>query len=224
MNYSVESIDERIMERIEATKAKIKAAKAGNYFKRRNPEEWNKLIPEFEKNVDELKSALEPWYTTSWQAALNASWRAARDFIRVAKSAIEILKILNEARDSIRDVALRAAIMAAGDKYQYAVRDATWDVVIFAIRDATWELIRNIEGYRDNPYEPLYRMCALGARPRGFRKVNGVEKFVVDLPSTIYKADKLACWVEGDREILYMHEWYEDCNKTKPVIPPRKIE
>jgi hypothetical protein len=51
----------------------------------------------------------------------------------------------------------------------------------------------------------------MGLYPKGFREVDGIEKFIVDFPLNTYEA---GCWAEGDKEILYKHEKYE-CMKKR---------
>jgi hypothetical protein len=204
MKYTeIESIDERI-------EKKIEAAKERKYFIMRELDECNKLIPGLEEVVKDWKDALKPWYRTSWKDALDA--------------------VMDAALDVAWDVAWRAAFNAAwgaagGAALNAAAGDVAWDAASYAAGDvawdAAWEVIRDIKGYENNPFEKIVKIYNMGLYPRGFRKVNGIEKYIVDFPLI---TGELGCWTEGDKEIPYKHMWDEDCNKIRPVRPLRIIE
>jgi len=208
MKYTgIKSIDKIIEE-------KIAKASERKYFVRRELDECNNLIPEVEKVVEDYKNALKPWYKTSWGAA----WDAARHAARHAA--------WDAARHAVWDATWYAAAW-------YAIRGAVWDVAWYAVWyavwyaardaawDAAWEVIRDIKGYENNPFEKIVKIYDMGLYPRGFRKVDGIEKFIVDFPLKTYE---LGCWAEGDKEILYKHKWNEDCSNIRPVKTLRIIE
>jgi hypothetical protein len=223
MKYTgIESIDERI-------EKKIVAAKERRYFIPRELDECNELIPELEEVVKDYKDALKPWYTTSWRAArgavFSAAWYAAEDAARsVAWEAAEDAArsaaweaAWYAAEDAARSAAWEAVLYVAWNAALYAARSAAIDVAL----DAAWEVIRDIEGYENNPFEKIVEIYGMGLYPKGFRKVDGIEKFIVDFPLKKYR---LGCWAEGDEEILYWHMWDEDCRETRPVKPLRIIK
>lgn len=209
MRYTgIESIDERIKEKIEA-------ARKREYFMPRKLDECNKLIPELEEVVKDFKNALEPYRISFWDNALNTAWDAARGVANYYAR--------NAAFDDTRHAALIAALVAAlnaardaGDAIRGAVLDAALDTILKVAGDASWEVIRDIEGYENNPFEKIVKIYDMGLYPRGFGKVDGIEKFIVDFP---LKTDELGCWAEGDKEILYKHNWNENCSKIRPVKP-----
>jgi hypothetical protein len=210
MKYTrIESIDERI-------EKKIEAAKERRYFIPRELDECNKLIPELEKIVKDLKGALKTWYTTSWDTA----HRAAVVAINAALSPVwdhfwnDVWNdVFNRAYDDARNAARGAAFGAA--------RDAALAAAVNVGFDATWE--RDIKSY-ENPFEIIVKMYDMGFYPRGFRKVDGIEKFIVDTPLITSEEPKLGCWAEGDKGILYWHKWDEDCSEIRPVKPLRIIK
>ncbi|MGC8812673.1 MAG: hypothetical protein ACP5O8_03780 [Candidatus Aenigmatarchaeota archaeon] len=221
MQYTgIKSIDDRINEKIEK-------ARSRKYFLPRELEECNKLIPEVEKAVDEHKEALRPWYKTTHYdagdalgAALKAAWIAARG--AAPKAAFYV------ARNAGREAAWRAAWDAAWDAALKATREAAphaaW-VACDAARDVAldvgWETIRDVKGYENNPFEEVVKIYDMGLYPKGFRLVDGEERFIVDFPLL---TRELGCWAEGDGKILYKHKWTEDCKKVKPIKPLRVIE
>jgi hypothetical protein len=217
MKYTgIESIDERI-------EKKIEAAKEREYFVPRELDECNKLIPELEKIVKDYKDALKPWYTTSWDTALGAAVDVA---INAARSAAALSPVwdpvwndvwndvFNRAYDDARNAARGAAFGAA--------RNAALAAAVNVGFDATWE--RDIKGYENNPFEIIVKMYDMGLYPRGFKKVDGIEKFIVDTPLKTSEGPKLGCWAEGDEEILHWHRWDEDCSEIRPVKPLRIIK
>jgi hypothetical protein len=240
MEYTgIKSIDKIIEE-------KIAKASERKYFVRRELDECNNLIPEVEKVVEDYKNALKPWYKTSWgaawDAARHAAWDAAWDAgrgavwdatwyatwyatawyaIRGAGRGAGRGAVLDAIRGAGRGAVWDVAWYAVWDVAWYAVWYAVWYAARDAAWDAAWEVIRDIKGYENNPFEKIVKIYDMGLYPRGFRKVDGIEKFIVDFPLKTYE---LGCWAEGDKEILYKHKWNEDCSNIRPVKTLRIIE
>jgi hypothetical protein len=204
MRYTgIESIDERI-------EKKIEAAKKRKYFIMRELDECNKLIPELEEVVKDYKNALKPWYRTSWKDARDAAWYAALEALEDRIDAAWRV-VLYAAWEDTWHAALEDALDVVGHGAYYT---AAGHAALDAARAAVWEVIRNIKGYENNPFEKIVKIYDMGLYPRGFRKVNEIEKFIVHFPLKTYE---LGCWAEGDKEILYKHMWYENCNKIRPL-------
>jgi hypothetical protein len=136
---------------------------------------------------------------------------------------------LNAASDVALDVAWYAALDAAGRAVLGDAWDNSWDAVRGAVRGAAlyaalnaawyvaWEVIRDIEGYENNPFEYIVKIYGMGLYPRGFMKVNGVEIFSVDFPLELGGRRLLGCWRGDKKGILYAHEWTEDCIYARPI-------
>lgn len=213
MKYSeVESVDEKI-------KGKIEAARLRKYFVKREPHECSNLTSNLELIVNEYKSALEPWKKTTWHVAA----RNVKDFVESNIDGTVWNNVLDGVRNAVNEAT--AELYVSDDR-----SDAKWNATCNITRDAAWE-IEKVDNLKisnlANPFEKLVEMYDMGLYPRRFRKVDGVEKFVVDFPLKIYKlglwTERLGCWVEGDTEILYEHKWTESCRDIKPVGISRVI-
>jgi hypothetical protein len=173
-----------------------------------------------EKVVEDLKTDLKPWYKTSWKEAwsnffFSGVWKNARRAARIAGR--------SAAFDNAWKTAKLTALDAIGHSAWYAAGYDAWkvacDVAEKAAADFAWyvalEVVRDIEGYENNPYEKLIKIYDMGLYPRGFIKVMREERYFVDFP---LKTNKLGCWAEGDKQISYQHEWFENCKERKPAI------
>jgi len=226
----IESIGERIEKKIEAVKKR-------RYFIPRELDECNKLIPELEEVIKDYKNALKPWYKTSWKAAFNAGKKAAREVKKVNREVVDLA--LEIARDTANDALLEVVwyylpeddseggflkrIKDLAKEYKGVLKayKVVGEITRYVFLDITWEVARDIKGYENNPFEKIVKIYDMGLYQRGFRKVDGMERFIVDFPLKTYE---LGCWAEGDKEILYKHMWHEDCSKIRPVKPLRIIE
>jgi hypothetical protein len=215
MRYTgIETIDKKIEEM-------IKAMGKRKYFVMRELDECNKLIPEVGRLVKDCKKALEPWYKTSWLdalfAGLSATYRAAKRKGR--------LDALDKALEDVWDVAENAAQGAAfraGVHDEYVAYHATKGAGADAASYIHWVIVSDIRRkcYKNNPYERILEIWYLGLCPRGFRKVDGDERFVVDFPLRTYE---FGCWAEGDPEILYKHKLDGFCTEIEPVKPVKRL-
>lgn len=197
----IETIDEKIRKKIEATRIK-------EHFVPRELYECNSLIPDLKQTVANYKDALEPLKEFKLAALKVVAADVAKD---VAQKVSD--DILEEAAE-INEAPLLVAIESAKDVVEI-IKDVFKDVR----EDLKYEKALEID-----PSEKLSKIYNLGLYPKGFKKVDGTEKFVVDFPLKTYE---LGCWAEGDSEILYIHGRDEDCNKLRPLKPsdiPRIIE
>jgi hypothetical protein len=208
MRYTgIESIDERIGKKIEAAKRRM-------YFVMRRLDEWSELIPKVEKIIKDYKDALKPWYTTSWckaeAEALSVAWEAALK--TYGKAAL--VGVGNAAWNAALEAARRAVRKAALGNVWWDAFDDALRAVCYTTWDATWELVRDIEGHENNPFEKIVEICDMSLLPRGFKEVDGTEKFIVDFP---LKTREAGCWREGEEEIFYKHRWNESCYERRSV-------
>jgi hypothetical protein len=227
MRYlEIEFVDERIKEKIEA-------GSKGTYFVVRELEECEKLIPEVEKEVDEYKFALKRFYKNSYRSAseavLDVLRSTAKDLYKDVAMSIAFSMAFEATFERALEAAKNAAIEPAlastlssdvGPRFEAAF-EAALNAAKCAAFEAAWVVVEDYIKCDVNPFEPIGKIYRMGLDPRGFRKVDGIEKFIVDFPT---KLNERACWAEGDSRISYKHTWTEDCREIKPIRPLRIIE
>jgi hypothetical protein len=89
-----------------------------------------------------------------------------------------------------------------------AIREAANKAAGIIALDVIWEFLKDFKVYKNNPFEKIVKMYEMGLCPRGFREVEGSERFVVDFS---LKKHKLGCWAENSKQISYTHKWTEGC-------------
>ena len=90
-------------------------------------------------------------------------------------------------------------------------RDAARDAAKYAARYVAYDSAKRIMK-EPNPFSFVMDMYSMGLKPTYFRKINEEEKFVVDLPLVKGKHAVLGCYVHGDKEVLYSHQWKDYCS------------
>lgn len=96
-------------------------------------------------------------------------------------------------------------------------------IVVYTARYASWETIKDIPGFEKNPYELVLAIIEMGLRPVGFEQMDDHEEFVIDFPTILGEKDVLGCWHSGESQILYYHEWGEDCKNRRPLGSTHKV-
>ncbi len=126
-------------------------------------------------------------------------------------------------------------------KMDLVVEEAGNMAGIYAEGYAKWEMLKEIRGFEKNPFGYIQQLYEMGLLPRGFKNVNGEEKYVVEVPLINIDGKRvLGTYVHGDREILYTHPWlsgrwpystrqfhdkeYTQLKPVKPDAGEREIE
>lgn len=197
--------------------AKVRSIK---YFTpAREIEEVASILPKVEEIVLGYAKSLEPWrlQDQSLQHASDSLWDLAR--IAAVKSGAA------NTWDSVWDYVWKEASNSARDNYGWygggyvsgeTARDAARDAAKYAARYIAFESARD-KMQHQNPFSFVIDLYSMGLKPTYFRNVGEQERFVVDIP--IKKGDRrvLGCYVQGDREVLFTHEWKQYCSNLHAV-------
>lgn len=181
--------------------------------------EANSLLPKVAEIVEKYAKALMTWKkdNDTLQHASDALW----DLARVA--ALNSNK--TNTWDSAWNLAWKQASQAARDNYGWygsefltgeTARDAARDAAKYAARYAVFESVKENLG-QANPFEYVIELYAMGLRPTYFRTVDGQEKFIVDFPIIVNGKNVLGCYLHGDNEISFTHNWIDYCTNLKSV-------
>ena len=192
--------------------SKIKSIK---YFTpARTLEEANSILPKVNEIIENYVKALGPWKQEGvlLQHTSDSLW----DLARVA--AMKSNK--TNTWDSAWDYVWKEASYAARDNYGWygggyvsgeSARDAARDAAKYASRYIAYESAKD-KMQNPNPFSFIIELYSIGLKPTYFRKVNEQERFVVDFPLKTDNKSTLGCFVQGDREILFSHQWKEYCS------------
>ena len=184
--------------------------------------EANSVLPKVAEIVEKYTKALMTWKkdNDTLQHASDALW----DLARVA--ALNSNK--TNTWDSAWNLAWKQASQAARDNYGWygseflsgeTARDAARDAAKYAARYAVFESVKEKLG-QVNPFEYIIELYAMGLRPTYFRTVDGQEKFIVDFPMIVNGKNVLGCYLHGDKEISFTHNWIDYCTNLKHVNNP----
>lgn len=185
----------------------------------RTIEEANSILPKVSQLVDSHVSLLGPWMRegSSLQNASDSLWDLAR--IAAVKAGIA------NTWDSAWDHAWREASRLARNNYGWygtgfpsgeTARDAARDAAKYAARYVAYESARDAMK-SPNPFSPIVDLYLLGLKPTYFRRMADQERFVVDIPIKMGGKDVLGCYVQGDVEILFAHQWKDYCSNLAPL-------
>lgn len=205
--------------------SKIKSIK---YFTpARTLEEANSILPKVNEIIENYVKALGPWKQEGVlsQYASDSLW----DLARVA--AMKSNK--TNTWDSAWDYVWKEASYAARDNYGWygggyvsgeSARDAARDAAKYAARYIAYESAKD-KMQHPNPFSFVIELYSMGLKPTYFRKVNEQERFVVDFPLKTDNKSTLGCFVQGDREIFFSHQWKEYCSNLVSLkdAPSRTI-
>jgi hypothetical protein len=192
--------------------SKIKSIK---YFTpARTLEEANSILPQVNEIIENYADALIPWKQEGalLQHASDSLWDLSR--VVAMKSGI------TNTWDSAWDYVWKEASYAARDNYGWygggyvsgeSARDAARDAAKYAARYIAYESTKD-KMQNPNPFSFVIKLYSMGLKPTYFRKINEQEKFVVDFPLKTGTGSTLGCFVQGDNEILFTHQWKEYCS------------
>lgn len=184
-------------------------------------QEANSLIPKVEELVEKYQKSLLPWKkeNDTIQHASDSLWDLAR---------IEAMKSEKQNTwDTAWNSAWKEAGYAARNNGWYGnefvlgetVRDAARDAAKYASRYAAFESVKEKLG-GINPFEYVIELYIMGLRPTYFRKINDKEQFVIDFPLKLDGKNVLGCYLHGDKEISFTHNWIDYCTNLKHVSNP----
>jgi hypothetical protein len=184
--------------------------------------EANSLIPKVADLVEKYVKTLVTWKkgNGTLQHASDSLWDLAR------------VEAMNSDRPNTWDLAWnfawKEANQSARNNYGWygnefisgeTVRDAARDAAKYAARYAVFESVKEKLG-GTNPFEYVIELYLMGLRPTYFRKVDEQEKFVVDFPLQLDGKNMIGCYLHGDKEISFTHQWIDYCTNLKPVNNP----
>ena len=182
----------------------------------------NSIMPQVEAIVEKYAKTLMTWKkeNDTLQHASDLLWDLAR---------VESMKQARQNTwDSAWDYAWKQASYAARENYGWygsefltgeTARDAARDAAKYAARYAAFESVKEKLG-GTNPFEYVMELYSMGLRPTYFRKVDEQEKFVVDFPLKIDGKNVIGCYLHGDKEISFTHQWIDYCTNLKPTSNP----
>ncbi len=185
----------------------------------RTIEEANLIIPKVEEIVSGYAKALEPWRRegASLQDASDSLWDLAR--IAATKAGI------GNVWDSVWDYVWKESSQSARNNYGWygggyvsgeTARDAARDAAKYAARYIAFESAKDRMQHQ-NPFGFVIELYSMGLKPTYHRKINEQERFVVDIPIKSGDKSVLGCYVQGDREVLFTHQWKEYCSGLRAV-------
>ena len=205
------------------TDSQISKLQSIKYFTpTRSLAEANSLLPKVEEIVEKYTKTLMTWKreNDTIQHASDLLWDLAR---------VEAMKQgRKNTWDSAWDYAWKEASSAARDNYGWygsefltgeTARDAARDAAKYAARYTAFESVKDKLG-GINPFEYVIELYSMGLRPTYFRKVDEQEKFVVDFPLQIDSKNVIGCYLHGDKEISFTHQWIDYCTNLKPTNNP----
>jgi len=179
----------------------------------------NSLLHKVSDLVEKYSKALIPWKkeNDTLQHAADSLWDLAR------------VEALNSSKsntwDSAWNVAWKEASSAARNNYGWygsefisgeTARDAARDAAKYAARYAVFESVKEKFG-EINPFEYVIELYSMGLKPTYFRKIEEQEKFIVDFPLIVDGKNVIGCYLHGDKEISFTHQWIDYCTNLKSV-------
>ncbi|MEM5853141.1 MAG: hypothetical protein QW228_02050 [Candidatus Aenigmatarchaeota archaeon] len=209
-----------IKKRVDEALSRIKNIK---FFQQaRSLEEANSLVLEVDKIIECYLDTLKPWKkkNETWNLAEYEALRSADHASRRVALIEVFVRMWNEAWDLARCEAYKATCIATGCASSELAACAATDVAVHAANYAAWETVKGLPGFEKNPYDYVMKLYEMGLKPKGFKKVNGEERYVVDFPLSM---DVLGCYAHGDGEILWTHEWKDDCKNLRYIKPTKRV-
>lgn len=208
------------MSQTNSTNSQISKLQSIKYFTpARTISEANSILPKVEEIVEKYAKSLMIWKkeNDTIQHASDSLWDLAR---------VEAMKSdCTNTWDSAWNYAWKEASRSARDNYGWygsefltgeTVRDVARDAAKYAARYAVFESVKEKLG-GVNPFEYVIELYLMGLRPTYFRKMDDQEKFVIDFPLKVGGANVIGCYLYGDKEISFIHQWIDYCTNLKPL-------
>lgn len=213
------------MSQTNSTNSQISKLQSIKYFTpARTILEANSILSRVDEIVEKYAKSLMTWKkeNDTIQHASDSLWDLAR---------VEAIKSnCNNTWDLAWNYAWKEASRSARDNYGWygseflageTVRDVARDAAKYAARYVAFESVKEKLG-GINPFEYVIELYLMGLRPTYFRKVDDQEKFVIDFPLKINGVNVIGCYLHGDKEILFTHQWIDYCTNLKPLNPESK--
>jgi Uncharacterized conserved protein (DUF2203) len=208
------------MTQTNSTDSQISKLQSIKYFTpARSIAEANSILPQVNEIVEKYTKALMTWKkeNDTIQHASDSLWDLAR---------VEAMRSNRiNTWDSAWNYAWKEASQSARNNYGWygsefltgeTVRDVARDAAKYAARYIVFESVKeNLGG--TNPFEYVIELYAIGLKPTYFRKMDEQEKFVVDFPLKVNDKNVIGCYLHGDTEISFTHQWIDYCTNLKPV-------
>lgn len=215
MGVKIKRIDKEIEERIENI----------NFFQPvRTLDEANSLVKKVDKIIDNHINDLRPWKKEDipWQSTYHMALKKALYFIYNRGRVKLWNKVREEVKNKTYHEARNAVCNVVGIEGYIKASVIPW-VVAKSIEDyVTWEMVRDLPQFENNPVEHYIMLYEMGLYPKGFRRVSGEERFIVDFPLVIDGENILGCYANKDEEILFGHEWEDYCKNLRYLKAPRR--
>lgn len=182
----------------------------------------NSILSKVGEIVDNYAKTLMAWKkeNDSIQHASDSLWDLTR---------VEAMKSnCTNTWDSAWNYAWKEASQSARNNYGWygseflpgeTVRDVARDAAKYAARFMAFESVKEKFG-GSNPFEYVIELYSMGLRPTYFRKIDEQEKFVVDFPLKVNDKNVIGCYLHGDKEILFTHNWIDYCTNLAPTNNP----
>lgn len=211
------------------TSAQVSRIKSIKFFvPARTKVEADSILPRVKELVDGYIGSLLPWKQED--STLQQASESLGDLAKVTAMKSGAVNTWN----SVWDYAWKEASYAARENYGWygggyasgeMARDAARDAAKYASRYVAYEAAKE-KLQKPNPFEYVIELYSMGLKPTHFRKVDEQERFVVDFPIRTDVGHLLGCYVQGDAEIKYTHQWKDYCTalqKLKEDFSSRNI-
>ena len=191
----------------------------GKYIQLRDLNECKELVPEVQKILSEYRGSLEPY-----KGVVRRCFHETEEWLWDV--VYYVLHILNK-DEALREISWYV-YRALNDRL-YAFRQVLvglceWNryVTLSVVRSAACELVKDVkvEGqklFENLPFKKLGEISEMGLVPKGFREVGNKEVFLVYFPALYGGKLVSACSAEGEKEISYVHEYFEDCEHRRLI-------
>jgi hypothetical protein len=211
------------MSQTSSSNSQISKLQSVTYFTpARSIAEANTILSKVEEIVEKYTTSLMHWKkeNDAIQHASDSLWDLAR---------VEAMKSnCTNTWDYAWNYAWKEASQSARNNYGWygseflsgeTVRDVARDAAKYAARYAAFESVKEKLG-GINPFEYVIELYSMGLRPTYFRKIDEQEKFVVDFPLKVDGKNVIGCYMHGDKEISFTHQWIDYCANLKPTNNP----
>lgn len=218
MEAKIRSTEERLEE------ALFRIRKINFFQPDRSLEEANSLVQTVDEIIEDHINFLKPWKgeDMGWGFAYLMAVSTAWSYVW-SREGVKFDKVFEEVRDKTYDRVRKAVCDVAGTEGCIKANRIAWSVVNSVENYIAFETVRGLPRFEKNPAEPIIRLYEMGLYPKGFRKVNGEEKFIVDFPLDINGEKILGCYANRDEKIRFGHKWEDYCKNLRYLKFPRRV-